>query len=438
MNCISDPVFLQGKKQLVRKMQSEFRTFGTKDAKRFRTFWSRKMQSEFRTLTLFARQRANLIAKLATLFILLSQMSLNFFRRFRQLERKQRLLITIAFTLIILTVLSVSAFASYHYFSQARSPQIDSNLINLDEEILLGLDQVPEEDRETLNVLLAGYGGPGHQGGFLSDVIQIAHFNFPKKTITFISIPRDLYMPDGNKVNALLSRGMKSGKVEDGLALMQKSLSQITGLPIKYYIGIDFVGFKRTIGNELGSIEVEVSQTLDDPWYPLDGEQLNPCGYSAEEIAQMTANLSGFALESKFACRYEHLRFEKGLVKMEGHEALAYVRSRHSSSDYDRSRRQVEVLDAIRRKLFSLEALQHVSKFHQALSKHVSTNLDLESAKYLAPLLVDADSFSITSINLSPENVLQSSKSSTGAFIVIPKAGSNNWTELREFIKKQL
>jgi anionic cell wall polymer biosynthesis LytR-Cps2A-Psr (LCP) family protein len=212
----------------------------------------------------------------------------------------------------------------------------------------------------------------------------------------------------------------------------------MTSLPIKYYIGIDFTGFKRTIGQELGSIEVNVSQTLEDPWYPIEGAQLEPCGYSPEEIANLTASHSGFELESKFACRYEHLLFKQGKVKMEGHDALAYVRSRHSSSDYDRSRRQVEVLDAIRGKLFKLEALKNIPKFYDGLSKHVSTNLDLESVKYLAPLLTDADSFEIKSINLTPENVLQSSKSSAGAFIVIPKAGMNNWTEVQSFIAKQI
>jgi len=365
-------------------------------------------------------------------------MSFNFWPKTKQFEKKQQIIIYSAFGLILLTILSVSAIASYNYFNQKKIAKIDNNLINLDEEIILDLGQVKEEDKETLNVLLAGYGGPGHQGGYLSDIIKVAHFNFIKKTITFISIPRDFYLPAGYKVNALMSRGMNEGKIENGLMLMQKEISQIIGLPIKYYVGIDFVGFKRTIGNELDGIEVNVSQTLDDPWYPLDGEQLNPCGYSPQEIAELTATYSGFELESKFPCRYEHLNFQQGLVKMEGHEALAYVRSRHSSSDYDRSRRQVEVLLAIRQKLFQLEALKHIPKFHQAISKHVSTNFDLESTKYLAPLLIEADQFEVKSINLSPENVLSSGKSGQGAFILLPKAGAGKFTEIQNFVQSQL
>ncbi len=360
-------------------------------------------------------------------------------QKIKQLEKKQRYLIYSVFLLITLTILSVSAFASYRYFALQKTEQFSNNLDGLSEEIEFDLSQIEVENQDSLTVLLAGYGGAGHQGGFLSDVIQVMHINFLQQKISFISIPRDLYLSEGYKVNALMSRGMsQKGQINDGLELMSQKISQITGLPIKYFVGIDFVGFKRTIGNELKSIEVEVSQTLDDPWYPIDGAQLDPCGYSPEEIAQMTANSSGFALESKFTCRYEHIYYPAGKVKMEGHEALAYVRSRHSSSDYDRSRRQVELLTAIRNKLFELETIKKLPKFYEAMSKHVNSNLDLESAKKLAPLLVDGKEFTIQNINLSPENVLQSSTSQAGAFILLPKAGANQWQGVRDFIKEKI
>lgn len=370
---------------------------------------------------------------------------LKILEKYNNLEKKQKIIIYSVFAAIIFLLLSVSAVASYHYFAKQNTitEQGLENFIDFDQEINLDLNNVQEEDQKTLNVLLAGYGGAGHQGGYLSDIIQIAHFDFEKKQISFISIPRDLYLTNKDqksyKVNAMLSAGMSNGGgVKAGLELMRTSIGQITGLPIKYAIGIDFVGFKRVVGYELGSIEVNVSQTLEDAWYPIEGAQLDPCGYSAEEIASLTATYSGFELESKFACRYEHLLYKQGKVKMEGHDALAYVRSRHSSSDYDRSRRQVEVLTAIREKLFELEALKKIPKFYEAISKHVTTNLDLESAKYLAPLLINANEFEVKTINLTPENVLQSSKSDAGAFIVVPKAGVNNWSQVQNFIREQI
>ncbi len=368
-----------------------------------------------------------------------------YFQRKRNLEKKQKIILYSVFSAIALLLISVSAVVSYRYFAQHKTivSEDTNNPIDFDQAISLDPNNVQEEDKKTLNVLLAGYGGAGHQGGYLSDIIQVVHFDFEKKIISFISIPRDLYLVNkdqkGYKVNTLMSAGMSNGGgVKSGLELMQTSISQMIGLPIKYMIGIDFVGFKRVVGYELNSIEVDVGQTLEDAWYPIEGAQLDPCGYSAEEIANLTATHSGFELESKFACRYEHLLYKQGKVIMEGHDALAYVRSRHSSSDYDRSRRQVEVLTAIRNKLFKLEALKQIPKFYEAFSKHVTTNLDLESAKYLAPLLANANEFEVKTINLTPENTLQSSRSSEGASIVIPKAGMNNWTEIQKFIREQI
>ncbi len=368
-----------------------------------------------------------------------------YLQRKKTLTKKQKIIIYALCPIILIGVIGLSAIYSYRYFAkqEAAPAKNTQNTIDQNQTINLDLKNVQEEDKKTLNVLLAGYGGAGHQGGYLSDIIQVAHFDFEKKQLSFISIPRDLYLIDqnqiGHKVNTLMSTGMSNGgSVKAGLELMQTSISQMIGLPIKYAIGIDFVGFKRVIGYELKSIEVEVGQTLEDAWYPIEGAQLDPCGYSSEEIANLTATYSGFELESKFACRYEHLLYKQGKVIMEGHDALAYVRSRHSSSDYDRSRRQVEVLTAIRNKLFKLEALKYLPKFYEAFAKHVTTNLDLESAQYLAPLLVNAHEFAIKTINLTPENVLQSSRSSEGASIVIPKAGMNNWTEIQKFIKEQI
>lgn len=359
--------------------------------------------------------------------------------RLNRQNRRQRLILIVSFGLLILAVLTTSAVATYQYLQRQNTPTLDHNLLALDQEIAFDLNQVDAADTNQFAILLSGYGGPGHQGGFLSDVIQVAHVDLQQQRVSLISIPRDLHLSEGYKINAVLSRGMsQSGQVADGLEQLRQLVSQITGLAIPYFVGIDFVGFKRTIGQELGSIEVQVAQKLDDPWYPLDGAQLDPCGYTEAEIAELTANYSGFALESKFACRYERIHYEPGLIKMEGHDALAYVRSRHSSSDYDRSRRQAEVLTGIRNKLFDLEVLNKLPRFHEAISRHVSTNLDLAAAAQLAPLLVQGREFSINNINLSPENVLRSSTSSSGAFILTPKAGSNNWQEVREFIHQQL
>ena len=364
------------------------------------------------------------------------------FQNFKKLEKKQKKIIYSLLIFAFLLILSSSAFATYKYFSQKK--YLTENK-NTDSPVALDLvfpdpDSL-EEDDKNLSVLILGFGGAGHQGGYLADVIQLARFDFDKKKIYLISIPRDLIvtMEDANtrKINAVLSYGMSGNEpLKNGAELSQKYISAITGLPIKYFTAVDFNGFKRTIGYELGGIEVQVAETFDDPWYPIEGKQLDSCGHSNEEIAEMTNTLSGFELERQFACRYEHIHYDAGTVRMEGGDALAYVRSRHSSSDFDRSRRQAEILTAMRDKLFSLKALNDIPGYFAIFTQHISTNFDLETLEYLAPLFVNAKDMEVVSINLSTENVLSSNNNDS--YGLIPKAGLNNWTGIQSFIQAEM
>jgi anionic cell wall polymer biosynthesis LytR-Cps2A-Psr (LCP) family protein len=373
---------------------------------------------------------------------MLKKIKHSLFNNFQKLNRKQKNVLYLVSFLVILTF-SISATLAYQHFQKEEQAQ-DEVLIEAQAALTLNLDtsQIEENDRKELNILLIGYGGAGHQGGMLADLIQIAHFDFEKELLAFISIPRDLELSlnDGTyrKINNVFSSHMTgTNPIFNAGQISKNLLSSVTNLNIKYFIAVDFVGFQRLVGQELGSIEVEVAQNFQDQWYPVEGRQLEPCGHSDEEIAELTATLSGFELEKQFPCRYETIYYPAGVQKMEGADALKYVRSRHSSSDFDRSRRQVEVLTGIRKKLFDLEALSNIPSFFKKVDQHVTTDLDLNILEYFAPLLVDANDFKIKNINLSTENVLNSSTSHNG-FVLIPKAGQNNWTGLQNFIQEAL
>ena len=277
---------------------------------------------------------------------------------------------------------------------------------------------------QQLNLLLLGQGGPGHEGGELTDAIILAHISFAKSKMALISVPRDLLI-EGKKINTLFAADY---------GLLKNAVVTVTGQSPNYFLSVDFVGFQRALGYVLDGIEVEVAQDFDDPWYPTEGKQLEPCGYSPEEIAELTAKYSDFELQKHFPCRYERVQFKKGRVFMNGGEALKYVRSRHSSSDFDRGRRQQEVVIGIKNKLWSLKALDDVPKFFAALSEHVRSDIDLEIAKYLAPALKHTQGYKVVSVNLSTENVLQESRSNE-AFVVVPQ---ENWEDIRKFVANAL
>lgn len=343
-----------------------------------------------------------------------------------------------------LLVVVIAATVTFFVNQPKEAPELTTN--NFPEVLAANTEldtaEMPAENLKTLTVLLLGYGGAGHQGGFLTDVIQLAHIDFEKSQINLISIPRDLWVKLPNDKQAKINTAFTLGEdpnqpIASGGQVAKQMATAVTGLPIDYFVAVDFVSFQRLIGQELDGLEVNVPEALDDPWYPIKGEELNPCGKTPQEVADLTASYSGFALEKQFECRYEHLYFPKGLVKMEGGDALGYVRSRHGSAggDFSRSQRQHALLKAIGNKLWSIEALENAPTFFEKTITHFTTDIDLDVVKYLAPALKNTKSYEIKNTVLSTENVFTTSKSGAGAFIVVPKT---SWSDVHNYIQQQL
>ncbi len=350
--------------------------------------------------------------------------------------------------LLGLILILASTVTTYTYLSGQKQESFET--IDNEQKVLAVQDETYEfdetlaNDENSLNILLLGYGGAGHSGGFLTDVIQVVHLDFENSKVAFISIPRDLWitLPNGtsSKINQAFSLGDKKDPIISGAGVSAQMVSAVTGLKIDRFISIDFNGFKRAIGYELKNIKVDVPETLDDPWYPIGGKEQDICGKSPEEVASLSSQLSGFQLEQKFECRYEHIHFDKGINIMDGGDSLAYVRSRHGSAggDFDRSQRQQALLLGIKDRLFELEALKNIPGFFKQMIAHTDTNLTIDSIKQLAPRLLEAKDYKIINITLSTANVFTSSKSSSGQYVIVPRSGANNWAESRNFVQAEL
>jgi Na+-transporting NADH:ubiquinone oxidoreductase subunit NqrC len=110
-------------------------------------------------------------------------------KKLRKLNKKQKTVLYVLLCLLIL-IISISATVAYQHFQQQKQTQ-DEILIEAQATHPLNSDtsQIEENDRKELNVLLIGYGGAGHQGGMLADLIQVAHFDFEKNILAFILYP---------------------------------------------------------------------------------------------------------------------------------------------------------------------------------------------------------------------------------------------------------
>ena len=147
------------------------------------------------------------------------------------------------------------------------------------------------------------------------------------KTAGMLSIPPDLLVPipghSENRINVAHFLGERDKYPGGGPALAKKTVQYTLGIPVQYYVRINFEGFEKLI-DAIGGIQVEVKSAIHDEKYPD-----NNYGYMTVDIPA-------------------------GLQHMDGKTALQYARARHGSSDFSRARRQQQVLRAVRDKVLSL------------------------------------------------------------------------------------
>ena len=278
------------------------------------------------------------------------------------------------------------------------------------------------EDRGRINVLLLGMAGQNHDGSYLTDTIILASFEPSSKKVALVSFPRDLTIPmEGygwrkiNHVNAFAeAREAGSG----GIAISQ-ALSDILEMPIDYYVRADFRGFVNII-YELGGVEVNVENTLEDFRYPIAGRE------SAEP----------------YESRFEHLYVEKGLQKMDGELALKFSRSRYASgregSDFARAKRQQLILEAVKEKLLSKWNIfkpRMISNILDEVNEHVLTNFEIWEIVKLWEMFKDVDRSNITNkvLDNTPNGLLADMITAEGAYILTPRSG--DFAEIQYFVR---
>jgi len=362
--------------------------------------------------------------------------------------------------LLILIVIGIFTIGAGGFlFSKFSKVFVKKEAVN--EEPSIGVTIQPtlfEEKEGEVNILLLGYGGSGHDGGTLTDTMIILHINNQDKKAKLISIPRDLWLPIPvdwertafNKINAAYAIGLDDKKYPNkkpefrgeagGGTLAKYAASVVTGLPIKYFIAVDFGQLTKII-DLLGGVETDVPRAFHDYFYPVKGKELELCGKSAEEVVQINSKYSGFELEKQFTCRYEHLHFDKGQQIMTGETALKFVRSRHSETyggDFARSERQYALLLGIKNKLLSFEATGKTNVILDKLTQNVRTDMDKNAISSIITFIGNSSEYQIGAIHLTEDNVLKSGTGPAGEFILVPRDGQNNWNGIRNYIQNGL
>jgi len=259
---------------------------------------------------------------------------------------------------------------------------------------------------ERINIALYGYGGNGHSGAYLTDSIMVVSIQ-PRPgrapQIAEISVPRDWMVPIDaaggrpyyGRVNEAYSDGQAQGPVNaprykgddhGGGKLADETLQNVLGLPIKYFVGVDFQAFKAAV-DSMGGVDVYVPDSFTDDQYP-HGE----CDQGD--------------------CRVMTVHFDKGWQHMDGSRALIFARSRHArdnpseSGNFARNRRQQIVLNALKQKVLSVGGIGKLPDLLGALGDHVITNMGIADADAVYNLVKGVDSKDIVHVSIDDSNFL--------------------------------
>jgi hypothetical protein len=138
------------------------------------------------------------------------------------------------------------------------------------------------------------------------------------------------------------------------------------------------------------------------------------------------------------------LDVQPGLQHFDGFRGLAYSRSRMSSprGDFDRTERQRALMIALKQKVLSAQTFSNpvrISQLIDAFGDHLQTNLTLGEMLRLYEIGKNIPEDKIASLSLvDPPNVLAHTASINGQSVVVPKAGTDDYSEIQSFVRNAL
>jgi len=268
-------------------------------------------------------------------------------------------------------------------------------------------DNYNEKDR--IDILILGIRGEEDEeyGGTLTDSIMILSIKTDLKKSALISLPRDLYakIPKHGglreKINYAYAFGENKGI--NGIDLSRQVVESITGINIDYAVVIDFKTFENLI-DAVGGITISLEED--------------------------------FVEKSQWGWEF---RVPKGDNLLDGKTALYYARSRFSTNDFDRSRRQQEIILALKDKILSMGVLANPVKINEifnSIGKGVKTNIDLSTGIKLIKYskYMEGDNMEKKILDTTENGLLQQGKIN-GIYVLYPKAGLDNFTDIKNDIR---
>ncbi|MBD2865833.1 LCP family protein [Paenibacillus sp. IB182363] len=307
--------------------------------------------------------------------------------------------IALSLTAVILCVVGYYGYSLYQFGNHIQEKQDDPLFSQFKPQPTSQKEEAPPkwEGKERVNILLLGADARGLSKNEVprSDTIMVVSVDPVTKKANLFSILRDTYLKipghGDDRINAALANG--------GPNLAMKTVGDLLGLSIQYYVYTDFQGFMALV-DAIGGIELEVEKDMK---------------YRDSEEPEFDINL------------------KKGLQHMDGKTALQYVRFRHDAmSDYSRTERQRKFMTAVAEELQTTSSILRLPSILNKIDPYITTNISITDMIKLGSLGFEVKAQGINSQQIPPLNLLQEDNIGGASVITVNKQ------KLHQFVKNQL
>jgi LCP family protein required for cell wall assembly len=266
----------------------------------------------------------------------------------------------------------------------------------------------PWDGKQRLNILLIG--ADEQRGGHNTDTLITVSIDPVTKQVAMFSLPRDTVdvpVPAGparslwgsayrNKINSFFINNRRRSDVwpgndrTRGYNALKATIGELYGLDIKYFVEVNFDGFRKVV-DAVGGVTVNVQIPVSDDAFPT---------------------VTG---------RTTRLYIPSGLQHMDGAQALRYARSRKTSSDFDRAARQQRLLLSLREQADPQELIPRLPQLIDALKQTVRTDIPISQLDELLGLASSVDTTNIRSYVFSPPLYSTDTCADPRGCVVLPK-----------------
>ncbi|MDS1029694.1 LCP family protein [Bacillota bacterium LX-D] len=211
-------------------------------------------------------------------------------------------------------------------------------------------DENPEM-KGKLNVLLLGVDQREKENA-RADTIMVAFLDLEKSQVSIISVPRDTYAD----IPGYRSQKINHSHALGGPELTAEAVSDLLGVQIDKYVEVNFENFEKII-DTMGGVTIDV--------------------------------------EKRMVRRADGIDLQPGVQKLNGKDALAYVRYRSDGDDTTRIKRQQKFMKEVASEAMSLNTVFRLPKLVGEINDSVKTNLTTKEMLSLGNSLRKCDASTI-------------------------------------------